>query len=233
MAQPTNDDHGMHRGQALTEFALVFPIFALVLFGVIVFGLGVFYQQQLANAAREAARYAATHSATALRPTVSWLDPIDSMKPGTYNRWDRPEDGWPYMTAAARGAVWALDPSSVSLSACWSGYVDTSVVAAGVPDAPASPPNEVRDCRINGVNPLTQQSALACPAPMTIPDDPATPGLQGDDTASDMASSNYSGVNRVTVYVCYPWTPPLSGFLMIPTQIMMRAVVTEVVQQQQ
>lgn len=225
--------HESGRGQAIAEFALVIPIFALLLFGVIVSGLGVFYQQQLANAAREAARYAATHSATALRPTVPWLDPIDSMKPGTYNRWDRPEDGWPDMTAAARRVIWALDPSAVSLSACWSGYVDTSVVAAGVHDAPARPPNQLRDCTIGGVNPMTQQSALACPAPVTIPDDPATPGLQGDDTASSLASSTYAGVNRVTVYVCYQWTPPMAGFLLIPNQVTMRAVITEVVQQQQ
>jgi Flp pilus assembly protein TadG len=56
------------RGQALAEFALVFPIFALVLFGVISLGLWVFYQQQLSGAAREAARYAAIHSSSAQCP---------------------------------------------------------------------------------------------------------------------------------------------------------------------
>ena len=63
------------RGQALVEFALVFPLFLLVLFSIIAFGLYVFYNQQLANAAREAARYAAVHSSTAQCPTVSRLDP--------------------------------------------------------------------------------------------------------------------------------------------------------------
>ena len=44
------------RGQALVEFALVFPIAMSVIFGIIVFGMWVFYQQQLTNVAREGAR---------------------------------------------------------------------------------------------------------------------------------------------------------------------------------
>ena len=43
------------RGQALAEFALVAPIFFALLLSVIVLGLWVFYNQQLQNAAREAA----------------------------------------------------------------------------------------------------------------------------------------------------------------------------------
>ena len=42
--------------------------------GVIVFGIGLFYQQQVTNAAREAARYAAIHSATSECPTRSRRD---------------------------------------------------------------------------------------------------------------------------------------------------------------
>jgi hypothetical protein len=37
----------------------------------------------------------------------------------------------------------------------------------------------------------------------------------------------------VTVYACFQWTPPLSGFLMIPTTITMRGVITEIIQRQQ
>src|SRR6266513_2518878 len=65
-----------HRGgQAVMEFALVFPMVMFLLMAVIVFGLFVFYNQQLENAAREAARYAAVHSSSAQCPTVSRLDP--------------------------------------------------------------------------------------------------------------------------------------------------------------
>ena len=45
------------KGQALSEFALVFPITILTIFAVIVFGLYIFYQQQVTNVAREAAGF--------------------------------------------------------------------------------------------------------------------------------------------------------------------------------
>src|SRR3990172_7029579 len=101
------------RGQALVEFAFVLPFFLTVVFGIIVLGLAVFYQQQLANAAREAARYAAVHSATSQCPTVSWLDPTLANQPDSYYRCDPPQDGWPRLSAAGRKAVFRLAPSSV------------------------------------------------------------------------------------------------------------------------
>src|SRR5256885_2705024 len=76
------------RGQALMEFALVFPMFMFLLMAVIVFGLFVFYNQQLENAAREAARYAAVHSSSAQCPTVSRLDPGGPNKANSYFRCD-------------------------------------------------------------------------------------------------------------------------------------------------
>ena len=98
-------------GQALVEFALVFPLFILVLFSLIVVGLYVFYNQQLENAAREAARYAVVHSATAQCPTVSRINPLKTNRPETYTRnCDSPEAGWPKLTAAARSKIWAMAP---------------------------------------------------------------------------------------------------------------------------
>ena len=47
-------------GQALPEFALVAPIFFLVLFGIIQLGFLLAGQNGMTNAAREAARYAST-----------------------------------------------------------------------------------------------------------------------------------------------------------------------------
>src|SRR6266566_4373984 len=95
------------RGQALVEFALVFPLFVLLLMAIITFGLYVFYNQQLQNAAREAARFAAVNSSTAQCPVVSRINPIGPLLPGggpagPYSRCDAPELGWPKMTAAAR-----------------------------------------------------------------------------------------------------------------------------------
>jgi len=47
-------------GQALAEFALVIPVFLLVLFSIIQFGMLMGGQDGMANAVREATRYAAT-----------------------------------------------------------------------------------------------------------------------------------------------------------------------------
>lgn len=45
------------RGQALVEFALVLPIFVLMIFGLVDLGRAVFINNSLAEAARDGARY--------------------------------------------------------------------------------------------------------------------------------------------------------------------------------
>ena len=48
------------RGQSLVEFALVFPLFILLLAGMIDFGLGLYSYMTINNATRDAARLGAT-----------------------------------------------------------------------------------------------------------------------------------------------------------------------------
>ena len=55
-ALPTRRRRG--RGQALVEFALVFPIFMLLVFGMLDFGFALFSRMTIINAAREGARVA-------------------------------------------------------------------------------------------------------------------------------------------------------------------------------
>lgn len=174
-------------GQALVEFALVFPLFLLALFSVIVLGLWIFYQAEVTNSARQAARFAAIHSSTAQCPTTSWLTP--QAPPLSYYACD-PPTSWPGMKAAARGAVWGIDSAALTVAACWSGYRDPH--NANTFDYPAIDPttglpNTYAPCRMAGDDPINQQASLPCPAPATVP---------GDDTASDQADNN------VTVYVC-------------------------------
>jgi hypothetical protein len=217
------------RGQALTEFALVFPIFMLLLMAIIVLGLMVFNNQQLENAAREAARYAAVHSTGSVCPTVSRIDPIDTINGAPPFRCDAPEDGWPYMTGVAKAHVWGLSSSQVRVSACWSGYVDATMNADAQPIAP----NQFEQCTIGGTNPLTNPNGISCPPPATV--GPTAPyKADRDDKASALAFAN--GVaypTTVTVFVCYNWAPPLAGLLFIPTNVTMRAVITEAMQRQQ
>jgi len=214
-----------NRGQALVELALVLPLFLMVLFGVITLGIGVFYQQQLGNAAREAARYAVVHSATSDCPTVAWLDPDVSRAPGSYYRCDVPPT-WPLMTAAARNAVFGMVRSDVNIAACWSSYwTKDSFGGWAAPDAAASTttPTFFRQCTIAGQNPSTDSSSLGCPAVTTA----------ADDMGSDLSSSTGTNANEVTVYACYEWQPPLAGFLLIPEVVHLRAVLTQGLEYQQ
>ena len=57
------------RGQALAEFALVAPLFFVLLFSIIDFGRYVYYVQIINNAAREGARYGIVHGSRALCPS--------------------------------------------------------------------------------------------------------------------------------------------------------------------
>ena len=234
------------RGQTMVELALVFPLFVMLLFGIIILGTGVFYQQQITNAAREAARFASVHSATALRPTVPWLDPI--IKPNTYVRWDRPEDSWPDMTAAARRQIFGLNSNDVKVAACWSGYqeIDSTtgapdptkydapppidapgyeLVPGAVPPVYWDPDTAWAPCSIGGVDPTVSPNSVGC-----------TDGLAA--TTNDTASSRSEGpgvivANSVTAYACYVWNPPLAGFLLIPETVTLRAVISEPIERQQ
>lgn len=223
------------RGQSVVEFALVLPLFLMVLIGIIVLGIGVFYQQQVSNAAREAARYAAIHSATARCPTVGQWDP--DPKPTTYDRCDRPQEGWPNMAAAGHQAIFGLNPAAVIFTPCWSGYVkDGNAPPNGIDYmppgeyvvAPSTAPVPVTDstympCHIGGVDPGQSASSLGCAG-----------GIARSDTASSASEGRGRIVaNQVTVYACTVWRPPLAGFLLVPDNVTLRAVVTEPIERQQ
>jgi hypothetical protein len=213
------------RGQALVEFALIAPLLFLLLGGIITLGIGVFIQQQVTNAAREAARYAAIHSETSQCPTISNRDPHSSMLPPDIVDYDcdPPHLRWPEMTGHAREMVWGVDTSEVHVAACWSGYWDG---AAGWDAAPLSPvtgaANEFRWCTIGGIDPRSDSASLSCPPPLTT---------LADDQASSLAHSGVETANQVTAYACYVWQPPFISDI-VGGSITMRAVVTEAMQHQ-
>jgi hypothetical protein len=53
-------------GQALVEFALIAPLFFVLLFGIVEAGRFIFYYETLNNATREGARYAIVNGANTL-----------------------------------------------------------------------------------------------------------------------------------------------------------------------
>jgi Flp pilus assembly protein TadG len=56
------------RGQSLVEFALVAPLFFLLLFGIIEAGRFIFHYELLNSATRDGARYAIVHGAGSADP---------------------------------------------------------------------------------------------------------------------------------------------------------------------
>lgn len=227
--------HTGHPGQTMVEAALVMPLFIMMLFGIIVLGIGVFYQQQLTNAAREAARYAAIHSATASCPTTGDYDPASP--PQTYpmvttpGGCDRKAAGWPRMTQHARERVFGMPRGNIAISACWSGYRKDS--STGAIDAP--PPGDYTTLGIGVISSVFVQCTIDGADPTTNPGDiGCANGLPTEDQASTMSDSLTTPIaNTVTAYACYVWEPPLAGFLLIPEQVTLRGVVTEPVQRQQ
>lgn len=57
-------DRTRSRGQGLVEFALVLPIFLVILIGMVDLGRAIWANNSVANAAREAARFASVHGGT-------------------------------------------------------------------------------------------------------------------------------------------------------------------------
>lgn len=57
------------RGQTLVEFAMVAPLFFLLLLSILEFGRAVYYLQILNSAAREGARYAIVHGNESVDPS--------------------------------------------------------------------------------------------------------------------------------------------------------------------
>jgi hypothetical protein len=228
------------RGQTLVETALILPLFIATVSAIMTFGLWIFYQQQIANVARETARYAAVHSASSCFPVTGWLEPNPAAIPDGAGACgsDSVGAGWPAMTAHARTFAFGMDASQVQVTACWSGYHDfgnPAIYDAGpifANDGVTS--NTWVDCTMDGgTNPLTDTSSLPCPATTTAPSGPGL--LDGDDQASSLAVSNRElavAANRVVVYACYKWSPPLAGFLGIPQSVVLRAVLSEALQHQ-
>lgn len=222
---------GTARGQAMVELALVAPLFIMLLVGIITLGIGVFYQQQVTNAAREAARYASIHSASAQCPTDSHLTP--TAPPKSYSPCDAPANSWPLMTAAGRKLIFGLPSADVNIAACWSGYRDNTTNAY---DAP--PPGDYlisgvtvpmtttfAQCAIQGADPTSDPGAIGCNS--------ALAGTTTDEASSISEAPGRIVANTVTAYACYDWEPPMAGFLLVPETVTLRAVITEPIERQQ
>lgn len=58
-------------GQAMVEFAMVVTVYLLLLFGIMMMTLSVYYYNTVCSAAREAVRYAIVHSPSSASPATT------------------------------------------------------------------------------------------------------------------------------------------------------------------
>ena len=109
-------DRRRSRGQALVEFALLAPVFFLVLFAIIEAGRFMFYYEVLNNATREGARYAIVNGANSIvcptGPPASGSVPCDT-------------DGGDVAERVRDAAFGALGPG-VDVTSEWSNPSDNS-----------------------------------------------------------------------------------------------------------
>ena len=97
------------RGQALVEFALVAPMFFLLLLGIIEAGRFIFYYEVLHNATREGARYAIVNGANSLNcptgPPAPLSTPCDTTGDDVVDR--------------VRASAFGMTPGAITVTPTW------------------------------------------------------------------------------------------------------------------
>jgi hypothetical protein len=97
------------KGQAMAEFALVAPIFFLLLFGIIEAGRFIFYYEVLHNATRDGARYAIVNGANSLTCSTGPAAPDTTSCDPTGDD----------VVQAVRDSSFGVLGSGVSVQRCW------------------------------------------------------------------------------------------------------------------
>jgi hypothetical protein len=144
------------RGQSLAEFALIAPLFFLLLFGIIEAGRFIFYYETLNNATREGARYAIVNGYRSFSPTG-------------------PNNGTPYksddltgldVVAKVRSSAIGMLGSQIAVDRCW-WYSECAFKAPGYD--PAAPTygdgNFLRGATVTVRATYTYSSLLPLPLP--------------------------------------------------------------------
>lgn len=96
-------------GQAMVEFALVAPMFFLLLFGIVEAGRFIFYYETLSHATREGARYAIVNGANTLGCPSGPAAPGSSACDTAGNN----------VVTRVRQSAYGLVGTSVAVDRCW------------------------------------------------------------------------------------------------------------------
>jgi Flp pilus assembly protein TadG len=129
-------NHGrrLERGQSLVEFALVFPIFMLLLFGFVDIGRYVYITNAFNQGAREAARYGSVEQWSYSCPASVPVGSQDRLTCTQQVAKDRIAGAPAYYSATATCTT--NGTTSVSAAACRAGYLLKVIVQT--PSTPAS-----------------------------------------------------------------------------------------------
>jgi Flp pilus assembly protein TadG len=118
------------RGAALVEFAFVFPLLAMVLFGTITGGFALNEKQQITHATREGARYAATVPWDQTFATGTWAENVRALVVERSAGALRAEDVCVSLVQGSPGTVLSSTAprtaSYYSSSQGWTGYTATA-----------------------------------------------------------------------------------------------------------
>lgn len=130
------------RGQTLVEFALILPIFLLALVAVFDLGHVVWANDQLANAAREAARYAIVHGGTGSNLCPVGPPSADAVIPGASSSCPNPAPSKQSIRDVATS--WAQNAgANVTVYVCYWG--DTTTTQPNVQACDGSTTNDTSD----------------------------------------------------------------------------------------
>ena len=97
------------KGQAMVEFALVAPLFFVLLFGIIEAGRFIFFYETLSHATREGARYAIVNGANTLGC------PSGPAAPGT----SACDTSGANVVTKVRQSAYGVPSASVTVQRCW------------------------------------------------------------------------------------------------------------------
>lgn len=110
--------HHRSRGQGLAEFALVLPVFILLVLGVVDVGRVIWATTSLNSAAREGARFAIVHGGTASDPCpVGPKGPDSNPDPSDTCLYPSPSKQYIYDAAASAALAGG---SNIVVTACYS-----------------------------------------------------------------------------------------------------------------
>jgi hypothetical protein len=137
------------RGQALVEFSLVLPVFLALLFGMVDLGRVIWANVSLANAAREAARYAIVHGGSTSNLCPVGPPPPTLTIPAASTSCPHPSPSKQSIVDAAHGAAVAAG-SGIVVTVCYGAGCTGNTDVSGTTNLRGTPVT----VRVTGTVPL-------------------------------------------------------------------------------